>query len=329
MCRASNRRAPSRRTTDRRPAAAATALLLLLAAAAAQAQSGPTAEQRAEARRLGQQAMQAFGDEDYPTALSLLQRSYELSPIAGTLFNIGMTQRALFEFPAAIDSFRKLLVETPDLPAEQRTQVEQFLEEMEAALVWVTVAVSEPGAVVLVDGVEVGLSPLADAVRLRAGSHVIEARKDGFVEARETLQATAGEQRQVSLALTARVVAPTRLRIVADAPGATVSVDGRLLGAAPVDLETSPGSHEVRVEAPGHAATTLVASVLEGRTNEIAAVLVPLGDVAGPDDDGSIVESWWLWTIVGVVVVGGAVTAGVLLAPDDERPGADYSVWMR
>ncbi len=304
------------------------AAALLLLPAVARAQSEPSAEDRAEARRLGQQAMQAFGNEDYPTALTLLQRSYELNPIAGTLFNVGMTQRALFEFPAAIDTFRKLLAETPDLPDEQRTQVEQFLAEMEAALVWITVAVNEPGATVLVDGIEVGLSPLPDAVRLRAGSHVIEARKDGFVEARETVQTAAGEQRQVSLALAPRVVAPTRLRVVADVPEAVVFVDGAPAGLAPAELDASPGAHEVRVEAPGHAATTIVATVVEGRTNEFAAVLVPLGDLGGDDGD-SIVESWWLWTIVGVVVAGGAITAGVLLAPEDERPGADYSVWMR
>jgi hypothetical protein len=304
------------------------ALVPLLVTGAVRAQTAPSADDRAEARRLGQQAMQAFADEDYPTALALLQRSYELNPIAGTLFNVGMTQRALFEFPAAIDTFRKLLAETPDLPAEQRAQVEQFLGEMEAALVWLTVAVSEPGATVLVDGLEVGVSPLADAVRLRAGSHVIEARKEGFVEARETVQTAAGEQRQVSLALQPRVVAPTRLRVTAGAPEAAVFVDGAPAGPAPVELDATPGAHEVRVEAPGHAATTIVATVVEGRTNEISAVLVPLGDIGGDDDD-SIVDSWWLWTIVGVVVAGGAITAGVLLAPGDERPGADYSVWMR
>jgi hypothetical protein len=27
---------------------------------------------------------------------------------------------------------------------------------------------------------------------------------------------------------------------------------------------------------------------------------------------------WWLWTAIGVVVVGGAVTAGVLLWPEEE-----------
>jgi len=31
-------------------------------------------------------------------------------------------------------------------------------------------------------------------------------------------------------------------------------------------------------------------------------------------------ESWWFWTVVGAVVAGGAVTAGVLLAPEPAGP---------
>jgi hypothetical protein len=86
----------------------------------------------------------------------------------------------------------------------------------------------------------------------------------------------------------------------------------------------------VRVEASGFAATTVVAQVLESQTNEITAVLVPLPEPTAPvAEESSVVTSWWLWTIVGVVVAGGAVTAGVLLAPSGERAAADYTAWMR
>ena len=33
-------------------------------------------------------------------------------------------------------------------------------------------------------------------------------------------------------------------------------------------------------------------------------------------------EKWWVWTIVGVTVIGGATAAGVLLAPGDDSPGS-------
>ncbi len=37
-------------------------------------------------------------------------------------------------------------------------------------------------------------------------------------------------------------------------------------------------------------------------------------------DDEPVYKKWWLWTIVGVAVVGGSVAAGILLAPADAAP---------
>ena len=54
--------------------------------------------------------------------------------------------------------------------------------------------------------------------------------------------------------------------------------------------------------------------------------LPPLGPppplvVAPPVVEGPAwYESWWFWTVVGAVVAGGAVTAGVLLAPEPAGP---------
>ncbi len=39
-----------------------------------------------------------------------------------------------------------------------------------------------------------------------------------------------------------------------------------------------------------------------------------------PAGGGSVAEEWWFWTLIGLVVVGGAVTAGVLLGPAQDGP---------
>ncbi len=41
---------------------------------------------------------------------------------------------------------------------------------------------------------------------------------------------------------------------------------------------------------------------------------------ATPPSGGSVAEEWWFWTLIAVVVVGGAVTAGILLGPAQEGP---------
>lgn len=43
---------------------------------------------------------------------------------------------------------------------------------------------------------------------------------------------------------------------------------------------------------------------------------------AEPSGGGSVVEQWWFWTIIGVLVVGGAVTTGILLGPAQQVPEA-------
>ncbi len=59
-------------------------------------------------------------------------------------------------------------------------------------------------------------------------------------------------------------------------------------------------------------------------TTRSAAPAVPGGAPATPSDASpAVYETWWFWTIVGAVVVGGAVGAGVALSADPELESGD------
>jgi hypothetical protein len=124
-----------------------------------------------------------------------------------------------------------------------------------------------------------------------------------------------------------------RLVIEVDIDGATIVVDGQERGTTPLagPVVVEPGSHVVEVRDGRRAGgrerreVILAGGLTETvRVAALAPVLPPPTDVpvAPPlpptDEEASVWSSWWLWTIVGVVVVGGAVTAGVLLWPRDE-----------
>lgn len=129
--------------------------------------------------------------------------------------------------------------------------------------------------------------------------------------------------------------------LTVDPPGAQVLVDGRDAGTTPLHepLRLGPGSHVLELRRDGFESFRRELTVEQGERVEVVAVLVPAAPVvAAPAEppevpleppaeepaDGGVASSWWLWTIVGAVVVGGAVTAGVLLWPSDESPADDW-----
>jgi hypothetical protein len=113
------------------------------------------------------------------------------------------------------------------------------------------------GAKVLVDGKEVGRTPLA-ALPVVAGKRVVVLKKRGYVAFREELEVEAGAKRSVEARLKAK---PGRLSVVIRYGGqlswAEVVLDGRSLGSGPVaERSVQAGRHSVTVRRPGYAMMT-------------------------------------------------------------------------
>lgn len=103
-------------------------------------------------------------------------------------------------------------------------------------------------------------------------------------------------------------------------PGAQVTLDGSALGTAPLPpVEVNPGGHELVVSSEGYRSFRgkLVAApdravTIEAPLTSLVKVEVKVVRVPEPEKRVPVYQKWWLWTAVGVVVVVGAVTAGVL-----------------
>jgi hypothetical protein len=114
---------------------------------------------------------------------------------------------------------------------------------------------------------------------------------------------------------------------------ARVFVDGVDAGTTPIELPTDPGEHDIRVEADGYEPASRTVTVAEGARETVGFALTPLAsppsvaesaaatpvvDAETPAAEDDAGDLWWLWTAIGVVVAGGAVTAGVLLWPEGD-----------
>lgn len=139
------------------------------------------------------------------------------------------------------------------------------------------------------------------------------------------------------------------LHLVVEPEGASVLVDGRAVGAEHLSrLRLRSGLHDVVVRAPGFRDLQREIRVEPQRVTEVRVQLAPeIEEIETPMPDEPVEVSpvdpvpepldtppeerrgvhrqWWFWTIVGVVVAGGALGLGLGLGLDGDDPlaGAD------
>jgi serine/threonine protein kinase len=109
-----------------------------------------------------------------------------------------------------------------------------------------SVQTSPPGAVVVIDGQQRGMTPLN--IQLKPGRHVVELVTDADVRTIPITITPGGEVSQfIEIARTASALGELQIRT--EPPGAQVTVDGRVLGKSPLTAEgLSAGQHTVVVE---------------------------------------------------------------------------------
>jgi hypothetical protein len=280
--------------------------LALLAPAAATAQEEGTGtaegtEARDRALQHFQRGLTLMEGENWEGALLEFERSIELYPTRAALFNLGMCQKAMFRYVAAMQTFQVFLDRYRDqASAEDLERVASAIAELEELLAEITVQANVVGAEIFVDGESAGTAPLGAPVRVVAGRHTVEARAPGHITATQTIPVTSGDRVTVSLDLS-EVARVGGLRVEANVPGAEVWIDGDRMGTAPYRGVLPEGEHEIEVRAPGY--TTQIQSVAIA-TGDERIVTIAMSEPGGADPA-------WFWSMVGLT--GAATVATVAL----------------
>lgn len=264
------------------------------------AQVAPPVVDLSAARRHFEQAVALYNDGDYNTALAEFQASYQANPLPAVLYNLGLTQKALFRYAEAIDTLRSYLSQAQPR-AERRAEVERLLGEMEALLAPVTLVLDPPAAAVLLDGrsVTLGAAPL----RIAAGGHVLEASADGYRPLRREIMVSAGQPLRLRLALQA-LPRSGQVSLRSQPPGARVTLDGKEVGVAPLDLELKAGGHLLQLSAAGRQSYQGELVVSAGQHRQL---LIPLELLKKE----RFYHKWWFWTLTALAV--GGATAGIAI----------------
>lgn len=141
-------------------------------------------------------------------ALKAYRKSQKLHPSYKVDLNIGGTLDELGRRAEAAWSFHRFMVHSASAPADVVQQARARLAQLKHKLASVKVSCGVDGAVVAMDGKEVGLTPLELPIYLEPGKHVLSVTKRGKLAFTRKLALLAGQHR----VLTTATRSATRLR---------------------------------------------------------------------------------------------------------------------
>jgi tetratricopeptide (TPR) repeat protein len=134
----------------------------------------------------------------YEAALVEFNQAYEKSPHFAVLYNVGLCEVALGHPLKALDALSKYLEEGGEqVPVARRQQVEAQIAELASRLAELQITTDRPGARILVDGREIGRTPLAKPVRVTPGAHDISAVFEGAPTATRSIEVREAERRAI------------------------------------------------------------------------------------------------------------------------------------
>ncbi|HEY4160108.1 MAG TPA: hypothetical protein VGM29_18475 [Polyangiaceae bacterium] len=142
----------------------------------------------------------------YAEALAEFQAAYDATPHFSVLYNIGQAQIALGRHADASRTLQRYLDEGgANLEASRRAEVEAAILREAEYTVAMEIVVDAGGALVSVDAIALGRSPLPQPIRVDPGPHTVAAMLDSGEHRELTIEVAAHEQRRVELDFAAAI----------------------------------------------------------------------------------------------------------------------------
>lgn len=247
-----------------------------------------------------------YNNGDYQTALAEFEAAYLLFPTASTLENIGLTQKALYRYPESVASLLRYLETAKKITPEKTAQIRALIDEMRALLAEVTLTITPEGATVLIDGRNVGQSPIAP-ITLAAGRHEIELNAPEHESLHRGILVIAGQPLALTLQLKP-ILRTGQLRIRAVPPTAMIRIEGKLYGTGSVEVELASGGYTLEVSAPGYRTERSEIAIAPGQLRSLTPRLDALPK--------KLTFRQLRWVLIPAIVlpVGGIITAAVLVS---------------
>lgn len=256
----------------------------------------------------------ALDEGRFSDAARAFERSVSASRRPGTLFNLGLTYRALGRCTDAIEAFEGFISLSHD--EERIANTQTVLSDLRACPATVHLSLVGEPSEVAIDGRPRPLRSGEITLRLDPGRHVIEARRHGYAPARREVDLDRGGEQSLTLDVS-RAPYDGWLRVdVSGTP--TVRIDGETV--------TTDGGLQ-RLRAGRHGVQVQYGATVQHREVEIPPGGRVTVSFTAPTESTPVTQRWWFWTLVGVATAG-AVTAAVL-ATETTAPAPSDNLWTR
>jgi len=241
----------------------------------------PSPAAKAEARQRFDEGVRLFEKGENAAAMAEFKRAYDLIPNVVVLYNIGLVDAAMDRPVDALDALDKALAEPKGLSPAQVQRAQQTRAEQSARVAEVVVVTDKP-AVVEIDGVDAGRTPLDHPLRVASGTHVVSVLAPGFLPARREITLAGRTTETVAFTLLPTENSNAHLTITTPVPGAEVLVEGKPVGLTPLpaSVAVAPGLATIEVRRPGYRSETRRVRVDEGSNGTLAIALAE--DPAAP-----------------------------------------------
>ena len=204
-----------------------------------------SADARAQAQKHFEQGFALGSANQWEAALSEFLTSRAIFPTESATRNAAITLRRLGRNAQALELYTALLREFSPLdPAEAKT-IQSEMSVTELRVGWLEIRANDVAIRVAIDGVQYGVTPIAEAIRLDDGPHTLRLSKDGFETSEMNVSVTGGQRQQVNASLEPLVA--TGELVVQEASGRSLDtvVDLAVVGKTPWTGKLAPGRHLV------------------------------------------------------------------------------------
>lgn len=253
-----------------------------------------------QAALLVEEGTALFQARNFEQAAIVFQQAYNLDPHPVLLFNIARAHQEMADLPTALRMFREVRDRAEDenvigAATERVANLEQMLTEQgyDPATVsatdyvprgFVNITTEPPGATVLVDSTELGVTPL-NRGQIDEGTHELRLLLDGYHPVTTSIDVRGGGETIRSFTMQERTSLeqyvppePGYLSVNAPQSNMEVFIDGQRYSVTPlVQAPLAPGTYEVVVNAVGWISYSTVIEVRSGEQLTVNATMEPVG----------------------------------------------------